>query len=92
MEISFDAAKRALVLEKRGLDLADAALVFDSAIGTRRDGRKVYGEERYETAGYIAGRCVSMVWTVRGDTRRIITMRHMHDDEHRRWLGAVGRS
>ncbi len=91
MPVTFSNAT-AFVVEKCGLNPADAALVFDSAIGVRCGSRKIYGEECFETAGYIAGRCVSMVRMVRGDNRHIITMRHRHDDEHRRWLGAVGRS
>ena len=87
MDISFDPAKRAATLENRGLDFADAGLVFAGRTITIRDTRKDYGEDRRITAGYLAGRCVVLVWTPRAGSRRIISMRHAHADEERNWFG-----
>lgn len=87
MDISFDPLKRAITLKTRGLDLADAGLVFAGDSITIADTRKDYGEERRITAGYLAGRCVVMVWTPRAGSRRIISMRHTHADEKREWFG-----
>ena len=90
MDISFDPAKRAATLETRGLDFADAGLVFEGEVFTRKDMRAAYGEDRFITAGYVAGRCVVVVWTNRGTSRRIISMRYAHDTEERRWRAAAG--
>lgn len=90
MDIQFDPAKRAKTLENRGLDFADAGLVFEGEVFTRPDLRTVYGEDRYTTAGYLKGRLVVLVWTLRGAARRIISMRYAHDDEERRWREAAG--
>ena len=90
MDISFDPAKRAITLENRGLDLADAGLVFAAEVFTRQDTRFEYSESRFITAGYLAGRCVVLVWTPRGDARRIISMRYAHDREEQRWRAAAG--
>ncbi len=87
MDISFDPAKRAITLENRGLDFADAGVVFAGRTITIRDERKDYGEERHITAGYLAGRCVVLVWTPRAGTQRIISMRYAHADEERDWFG-----
>jgi uncharacterized DUF497 family protein len=89
VDISFDPEKRATTLRLRGLDFADAGQVFAGRISTRVDTRQNYGEDRFITAGFLAGRCVVLVWTDRGDSRRIISMRHAHDDERDRWFPRV---
>jgi uncharacterized DUF497 family protein len=76
-----------LTLAKRGLDFADAGLVFQGLTLTVRDDRVDYGEDRYITAGHLNGRCVVLVWTPRGSGRRIISMRHVHADEEKAWFG-----
>ena len=86
MDIIFDPDKRAATLERRGLDFADAGQVFAGETSTRLDTREDYGEERFQTAGFLAGRCVVMVWTPRGSSCRVISMRHAHDDERGRWF------
>jgi uncharacterized DUF497 family protein len=90
MDISFDAAKRQWTLEKRGLDFADAARVSAGEVRTALDDRRDYREDRYITAGLLRGRLVVMVWTPRGQTRHIISMRHCHEREARRWRNRVG--
>jgi len=86
MDISFDPEKRRLTLENRGLDFADAANVFEGLTITVPDDRHAYGEDRYVTAGFLAGRCVVLVWTPREARRRIISMRYAHAAERRRWF------
>ncbi|GGN53840.1 hypothetical protein GCM10011349_28870 [Novosphingobium indicum] len=81
-KITFDDGKRAKILEERGLDLADAALVFANEHYQIEDDRKDYGERRYRVWGFLNGRRVSLVWTPRDGNRRIITMRHAHEQEH----------
>ena len=61
MDISFDPAKRAVTLKERGLDFADAGLVFMGDTATVQDHRFDYGEDRFLTAGYLNGRCVVIV-------------------------------
>jgi uncharacterized protein len=92
VRITFDPAKRARTLRERGLDFADAALVFAGVTATEVDGRHDYGETRYITAGWLLGRMVILVWTPRGATRRVISMRHAHADEQARWRKHLGGS
>jgi uncharacterized protein len=87
VDISFDPAKRAATLARRGLDFADAGLVFAGRTITVQDNRREYGEDRFITAGHLAGRCVVLVWTPRGGARRVISMRYAHADEEARWFG-----
>ena len=56
MKISFDPVKRAETLTKRGLDMADAGLVFAGPELTVEDDRKDYGEQRLVTVGRLRGR------------------------------------
>ena len=42
-----------------------------------------YGELRVVSAGYIGGRLHLVVWTARGDTRRIISLRKANDREEK---------
>jgi uncharacterized DUF497 family protein len=92
VEISFDLAKRALILQHRGLDFADACIVFAGLHATARDDRRDYGEPRFITAGYLKDRLVVLVWTPRDNTRRIISMRYAHVKEAKLWRRNMDRS
>ena len=90
MRITFDPAKRAVTLQQRGLDFADAAEVFAGQTASRIDDRRDYGETRLITAGHLRGRFVVLVWTPRGDARQIISMRYGHGREEETWRDAMG--
>lgn len=81
MKITFDPAKRAKTQEERGLDFEDAPEVFCGPTVTAQDVRRDYGEERFITFGVLHGREVVLVWTTRGDSRRIISMRYANERE-----------
>jgi len=75
-------------LAKHGLDFEDAPEVFAGKVANAIDERWDYGEMRNITAGFLRGRMVVLVWTLRGETRHIISMRYCHDREQRRWRKA----
>ena len=85
MEITYDAEKRALILETRGLDFDDAVHVFAGPVFDLEDDRKKYGETRYVTLGRLNERMVAVVWTPRGEGRHIITMWKANDRERKRY-------
>lgn len=85
MRIGFDPAKRARVLAERGIDFADAGQVFAGRYATVPDRRRDYGEERFISVGQLRHRLVVVVWTERGMTRRIISMRYCHAKEAKAW-------
>ncbi len=85
MKITCDPAKRAAVLETRGIDLREAAEVFAGPTATWPDDRFNYGEVRQLTAGFLAGRVVLIAWTQRGAARRVISMRYCHAKEVRKF-------
>ena len=64
--------------------------MFAGLTAERIDDRKDYGELRWITAGWLRGRFVVLVWTPRGDGRRIISMKYGHDDEQRAWRDGAG--
>ena len=92
MAIAWDEAKRAKTLAERGLDFADAELVFAGRRLSLPDDRRDYGEPRFITAGWLRGRFVVLVWTLRGDDQRIISMRYGHDDEEAYYEKQMDRS
>ena len=83
VEIAFDPDKRDKTLRERGLDFADAGQVFEGRTRTIVDARFDYGETRHITFGWLAKVAVAVVWVERGDVRRIISMRRMHEEEIR---------
>jgi uncharacterized DUF497 family protein len=90
MPVSFDPNKRAKTLAERGLDFALAEEVFAGHHFTAEDLRVAYGEQRFVTIGCQSGRLVVVVWTQRGDVRRIISMRKANEREQAgfaRYLG-----
>ena len=92
MDISFDESKRQRTLAERGLDFADAVLVFRDVHFNVPDERRDYGEPRIATFGTLRGRMVTLIWTPRGTSRRIISMRHANDRERARFEKHLGRS
>lgn len=73
--ISYDPAKREATLKKRGVDFNDAAVVFEGLAYEWLDDRVDYGETRIVSAGWLNGRMMIVVWTPRGETRHVISMR-----------------
>jgi uncharacterized protein len=72
VKITFDPAKRQAALGERGLDFADALIVFAGPTITVQDTRRDHGEPRYQTVGFLAGRMVVMVvWTPRNEARHV---------------------
>ncbi len=90
MEFEWDERKRAQVLADRALDFASAYVFFD--------GRPVIhqptprnDEERWKTTAIIEGAYFTIVWTWRGDTIRVISMRRAHEQEIRTYRQVYGR-
>jgi uncharacterized protein len=85
VKITFDPAKRETTLHERGLDFADAELVFADLTIDIPDLRRDYGEPRTITVGHLHGRMVIVVWTARAGTRHVISMRKANDREKARY-------
>jgi uncharacterized DUF497 family protein len=81
MKIEFDSIKRDRTVAERGLDFARAGEVFSGIHFTGPDFRVDYAEDRFITAGMLDARLVVVVWTPRGEVRRIISMRKANERE-----------
>ncbi len=90
--VTFDPAKRELTLRMRGLDMARSAEVFDGQTLTVDDDRQDYGEPRWITVGYLDGRMVVLVWTKRGESLRVISLRKANEREQKTYGGRLGGS
>ena len=86
MEIEFDPAKDARNRRERGLPLALGAVMLANIVVEFEDDRQDYGERRMIAFGLIAGRLHVCVYTLRGETCRIISLRRANSKEQRRWL------
>jgi uncharacterized DUF497 family protein len=89
MEIEFDPDKRNKTLIERELDFARAGEIFAGHHFTTEDTREDYSELRYITVGKLDSRMVVMVWTPRGEVRRIISLRKANDREYARYASRV---
>ncbi|MDP3483438.1 MAG: BrnT family toxin [Sulfuricella sp.] len=85
MLIEFDSAKREQTLIDRGLDFADAPKIFSGKHFTLADDRADYGEQRFISVGKLVDRIVVLIWTPRGEVRRIISMRYANEREKTRY-------
>ena len=81
MKLEFNETKRNKTLQERGLDFARAFEIFDGIHFTGQDKRMDYKEDRFITVGWMDDSLVVMVWTPRGEVRRIISMRKANDRE-----------
>ena len=81
MRIEFDPDKRSMTFAERGLDFGRAIEIFEGLHFTAQDTRFKYAESRFITAGWLDTRLVVLVWTPRGEARRIISMRKGNDRE-----------
>jgi uncharacterized DUF497 family protein len=81
MRLTFDPAKRAKALAERGLDFADAALVFRGTTVEVEDRRRNYGETRIICYGLLSGRLVVIGYVPRDGSRHIFSMRKANHRE-----------
>ena len=84
MRITFDPAKRAKALAERGLDFADAEIVFAGVTVEVEDTRRDYGETRIICYGLLEGRMVVVGYVPRGASRHIFSMRKANGREQER--------
>lgn len=86
MDIEFDDAKDAANIAKHGVSLVLGAVVLENPIGEVLDDRRDYGERRLNAFGMVNGRLFACAYTVRGEARRIISVRRASRQEQRIWL------
>lgn len=81
MDYEFDLAKDESNMDKHGLSLADAdGFEWETAV-VREDTRKRYSEPRYTATGYIGDRLHVVVFCLRVEAVRVISLRKANSRE-----------
>ena len=81
MSYEWDGAKNLANVAKHGIDFEDAIAIFDARHLVRESVRSGHGERRWVALGPVFGRLVAVVYTWRGETRRILSARRARRDE-----------
>lgn len=84
MEFEWDEDKRLSNLEKHAFDFVEVKTLFDGRPSFTSINHRG-GEERSVTTVDFSGRLMTVVWTKRGDKKRIISVRRAHDAEERNY-------
>jgi uncharacterized DUF497 family protein len=74
-DFEWDPEKEALNIRKHGIDFTTAQLIWEGRVLERVDDRREYGEVRFQAFGVVDNRILTVIFTWRGETRRIISAR-----------------
>jgi len=88
MALELPAAKNAANIARHGIDFEDAIRIFDGPVLEKADARRDYGEARIIAFGVVDDRELAVVYTMRGERRRIISARRAHSRERKAYREA----
>ena len=91
MEFEWDERKRLTNLDKHGIDFLRAKEIWQGPVLDLPSPQERHGETRRLTYGMIAGRVIAVVYTWRGERRRLIGARRARDYERDAYAQATGR-
>lgn len=91
MEFEWDEAKSRRNIALRSLSIELAARLFDGQTMEVIDDRRDYGELRRRATGEVDGRILVCVYTDRGATRRIISLRFANRKERDDYYASLQR-
>lgn len=85
MNFQWDEAKRLVNLAKHGIDFEDVIRIWEHWV-LETPSRQEHSEPRFLAVGDLDGRIITVVFTWRGDRRRLISARrarpHEREDYH----------
>lgn len=85
MSYEFDTSKDESNIDKHGVSLAEAeGFEWETAV-VREDTRRQYAEQRFEATGYIGQRLYVMIYCLRSDAIRVISLRKSNSREEKRY-------
>lgn len=90
MGFEWDERKRRTTLAERGIDLLDVQRMFRGRVEEREDIRHDYGERRFIAVGELDGDIISVVYTWRGNRRRLISARRATRRERKEYQAGPG--
>ena len=85
MRFDWDPDKEERNRQERGFGFDVAALIFEAGTIEWPDDRRDYGEARVRAIGEVDGLVLHVVFTDRGDVRRIISARLASRKERDQW-------
>jgi uncharacterized DUF497 family protein len=77
----WDEEKRLTNIEKHGIDFVRAKEIWQGAVIEFPSGQSHHGEDRFLAVGKIEGLCITVVYTWRGENRRLISARKARKNE-----------
>jgi uncharacterized DUF497 family protein len=86
----WDERKRRTTLAARGIDFLDLQRMFRGRVEEREDTRREYGEQRFVAVGELGGDIISVVYTWRGNRRRLISARRATRRERKEYETGPG--
>ncbi|MBT8441974.1 MAG: BrnT family toxin [Gammaproteobacteria bacterium] len=86
----WDEEKRTRNLQKHGIDFVDAKEVWTRYHFELPSRQSTHGEDRRLAIGELDGRIVTVVFTLRGDTRRLISARYARRKEKEAYADGSG--
>jgi uncharacterized DUF497 family protein len=89
MQFEWDENKRQTNLRKHGLDLLRGADLFDRRLAYVYSSPR-FGEGRFVTIARLDAVLVALVWTERGSTTFLISLRRARDAEERAYRALHG--
>jgi uncharacterized DUF497 family protein len=92
MCFEWDEHKRISNIEKHHIDFEDAATIYEGFAITAPSPRTDMDEERFISIGLLRGIEIVVVFTMRGDTRRIISARRARKNEREKYHEESGRN
>lgn len=90
MEFEWHEPKRLQVLEDRGIDFERAKEIWQGTV-LEVPSRKESNEERFLAIGEVDGRVITVVFTWRGERKRLITARRARRHEAEDYYASLGR-
>ena len=85
----WDEEKRERNIVRHRIDFVDAVVVFDGRPVITNDSPRE-GEDRWATTAFIGDWYITVIWTLRGETIRIISARRARNNEKRAYSAIHG--
>ena len=84
-QFEWDDSKRCSNIEKHGVDFLDVLTIFDRPHFEIEDNRTDYGEKRIIVFGQFQGTIYFIVYTMRGESCRLISARRANERERKKY-------
>ena len=90
MDFEWDDEKQLSNVRKHGIDFLDAKEIWRGHVLEIPSVQNHHGEDRFVAIGHEAGRFITVVFTWRGNKRRIISARIARKDERENYHKKIG--